>query len=248
MRLLAINCLRNLDEIVGQSISIHNVASVCVMASQMLSAAAPVAAGPSHSDPVKTQLKLDMGLWNVVRGAYKMKRWDKDKAVVDALVEAGADVNLKLFDGADVDFMNWYQMPPVDLKVEVKGVDYTTIFPFPWDREEWTAEEDEVEVRWDGLLLTQAVVHNHQSMVQLLLELGANPKPMALLDACTTEMMYTLIQAGCNPSDGMPDAVYSITPLASLVMCEPPPSDSGWGNNGDLSFVKLLVSQSGFYL
>ena len=209
------------------------------MADQMLSATALVTAGPSHSDPVKAQLKLDVELWNAVRGAYNQGyKWnsDKDKAVVTALVEAGADVNLKLFDGADVDFTNWL-VPEFDVKV--KGVDYTTIFPFPWDREEWTAEDDEGEVRWDGLLLTQAVLKNHQPMVQLLLELGANPNPMALLETCTTEMMYTLIQAGCDPSD----TVYSVTPLAILVMCDP--SDSGWGQNGDIDkkFKNLLLEK-----
>ena len=112
------------------------------MAGQMLSAAALVTAGPSHSDPVKTQLKLDVELWNAVRGAYK---WDKDKAVVAALVEAGADVNLKLFDGADVDFTDWYQMR-VDL--QVKGVDYTTIFPFPWDREDGGGRRRRSPVGW----------------------------------------------------------------------------------------------------
>ena len=80
-----------------------------------------------------------------------------------------------------------------------------------------------------------------------MLQHGVDPEPMALLEVttATTEMVYTLIQAGwasrCDPSDTVYS--YSITPLATVVMCEP-----GWGYMFTCSagcrgeaFIKLLV-------
>ena len=41
---------------------------------------------------------------------------------------AGADVNLRLFDGGDIDFELWFELPD---GIKVKGVDYTSYVSLP---------------------------------------------------------------------------------------------------------------------